>query len=84
MGKRYGSSKPTSLQVLDDAKPQRIDPGPGTSNVELRLGYQKSWESEEQKVHYVSFQSGRSATYPLQGYDEQHNVIEVENTVAVC
>ena len=39
IGKRYGLSKPSSLQGLDDAKPQRIDPGPGTSKVELHLGY---------------------------------------------
>ncbi len=84
VGKRYGFSQSSSLQRLDDAKIQRTDPGSGTSNVELHLSYQKSWESEDQNVHQVDFQSGESATDTLRGYDEQHNVIEVESTVAVC
>ena len=65
MGKRYGFSQPSRLQPLDNAKLQRTDPGSGTSNVELYLSYQKSWESEDQKVHQVNFQSGESATDPL-------------------
>lgn len=39
IGKRYGLSKPASLQGLHDTKPQRIDPGAGTSNVEVHFGY---------------------------------------------
>lgn len=47
MGKRYGFSKASSLQGLADAKPKRTGPGSGTSNVDLNLDYQKSWESED-------------------------------------
>ena len=83
MGKRYGFSQPSSLQPLDNAKLQSTYPGSGTSSVELHSSYQKGWESEDQNVHQVNFQSGESATDRLGGYDEQHNVIEVESTVAV-
>ena len=42
---------PSSLQGLNDTKPLRMDPGPGTSNVGLPLGHQKSWKAEAQIVH---------------------------------
>lgn len=62
IGKRDGFSKPASLQGLDDTKPLRIDPGLGTNNAEVPLGYQKSWKAEAQTVHSVYIQIEGSVT----------------------